>query len=122
MYTVLRFSCANTEALRSIIEALEISNRGLFTGMDNEQNKFSCSLSDVSDQHQHWMDISSIFFKIQPVLNLANKLGVNLELDAAIESDDFGYLYAEVNPGKSLLKLIVDNNIDLVITIYKDKI
>lgn len=120
MYSVLRFSgFSSTEHLHSSGAEVNLLVSGLFTGPDRVQDRFSCSISEDDDWDSHCRSIENTLSNLSPVIRKCTSSGVNMQLDIAIDPEDYSGRLLTIFPLKeSLLQSVLDANVKFVLSLY----
>jgi hypothetical protein len=120
MFTVMRFldksGAINLEALGA---TLDRTCPGLFDGLDRVPRRFSCSLCSENGWRAHRQAILATVTKCDETIKQAQKLGVSVSLDIAIEPEDYhGLVMLELPFDQEILGFLHTRVIDVTITIY----
>ena len=117
MYTVLRFQASNETRLLLFHFGTRLNALvpGAFDGMDEEANRFSCTVSSDGDAATHILTIVRYLNRIEGVLSDAVAANISMELDIAVEPGDL----ASIRFDSVTISLLAMYSIGLEITDYR---
>lgn len=120
MYSVLRFSDPSQSLdLEKCGQEVNECAAGLFTGMDRIKHRLSCSLSTDDNWKTQCEEIIRTIGTCMRVVEHARSVGIEVDLDLAIDPDDYmGSLFTEVYLEKRLLEILCRADIPMTISIY----
>jgi hypothetical protein len=119
MYSVLRFISDEDAMLRRLGSEIDGIDKSAYTGIDKVGGRFSVSISEVCNSREHILEIRSAIKRFSPVIQSAKSLGVRIEVDVAVYTDDLdGQLYTEMILDQSMLALLSEMNVQLRVTFY----
>lgn len=120
MFSVIRFSkFADTERLHAAGAEINRLAPGSFTGPDRVADRFSCVVSEDDDWENHCRAIERMITTLAPVIRNLVSAGIEMELDVAIDPDDYhGRLLTLFPLRRNLMKAIVDFEISLMLSLY----
>jgi len=120
MFTVLRIELADVSRgyFLTIAEAINKAVPGACKGPDRDPLRMSCEVSDVRPWDKHLEDVVNRLDSMIPVLNQYLDVLTDKQLDILIEPEDWGNAAFDEYPiGEKFLRILVENKIDLVLTV-----
>ena len=121
MYTVIRFSGFREPAeSQQFGLGLNAIVPGLYTGPDRVVGRISCTVSSEDAWPAHGLAIEKLLSSLQTVIREAIHSGLRVELDVAVEPEDYQnrLLTETILMEADLLKLIASLRLDLAVTVY----
>lgn len=89
MYTVVRFSSASASKLEALGKALNVIEPATFDGLRGIAGRFSCFVCGSADWRDHEKAVTFFFTKFGSVMKKAAKLRSALNVDVALEPEDY---------------------------------
>ena len=120
MYSVLRFRDTTGENdLGRLGADLNTRVPEFYSGPDKRPHRFSCSVSSAADVEHHWQTAKEILERIQDLLPLARRSGIEIWLDLAVYLSDYEgrFLTAVVLP-PGIMTLLASHEVTLKVSIY----
>jgi hypothetical protein len=120
MLSVIRFSAFVTgDALNSYGAEVNAVMPGLFTGPDRVANRFSCTISEAGDWRAQCDSIQRAISALSLIARNAVANGVQIELDIAVDPEDYSdRLLTEFPLEEQLLRAVLENSIGFRLSLY----
>jgi hypothetical protein len=122
MYTVLRFAADSTCSDATLCELGQRLNgiRGFtFDRLDHHSHRFSISISSDDQWSVHLESLRDFVQNASAVIADAKRMGVTVEVDAALEPEDLrGKPYLSCSVPSATLKELEQNGVALTFTVY----
>lgn len=119
MYSVLRFCDLSFPVTQQIGKNIDQVLPGSFDGFDRGcSNRVSISIADDNDWKHHSISIIKKIGILSELINMINEAGSKVELDIAIEPEDYSSLISEYSFDNILMCLITSHKINLKFSIY----
>ena len=118
MYTVIRFSGLDAtlvefgKTINSVIE-------GAYSGIDRWGGRTSCELSASDNPDDHLTGVLEGIGRYGALLSEAKRRGIAVEIDIAIEPEDYeGRLLTVMQFNSELIRKLAENEIQMTLSIY----
>src|SRR5437899_3524170 len=120
MYCVLRFiDVCESNDLEKLGKELNQCIPDLYTGLDHIPHRFSCSVYPGDTWELQRRAIIDVLSKCARVIEATHTLGIDVELDLAIEPEDYGVsMLTELQFDKELIGVLSLRRIPIAISIY----
>ncbi len=119
MYSVLRFCELSFPVTQQIGKNLDQVLPGSFEGFDRGcSNRVSIFIADDNNWNHHKISIMKKIEVLSELINMINKIGSMVELDIAIEPEDYSSLFSEYCFDNRFMCLIISHKINLTFSIY----
>ena len=118
MYTVLRF-CGRADKIEDIGQHLNVIAPGTYTRPDRVGGRFSCVISEGDSWQEHRDKLEEKISQFAQVIERAHSFEFALEIDIAIEPEDYGARrLTEVSLDEDLLRTLEHHRISVSVSVY----
>ncbi len=104
--------------LELLSEELRHDVPGLFEGLDQVPNRFSCSVSNSKFWSDHCAQMHAIINVTDRVLQHAKDLQISVWFDTAVDFTDYAETWCSMLVEGELMKRLSERGIELMFTVY----